>query len=145
MKLKKDGAATKRGVVSAIGCSAYSRKVVAWVKAQAKAIPGTLSVRHIFPRAFCIAKPTPGCAVVMTPWVDAEPQIREFKWASSHNVTEGADKIAAGDWCAIAYLVAEGNQRMVAFPLPNPTVLRSPRLGGGSVAPGCWASESKGK
>ena len=28
---------------------------------------------------------------------------------------------------------------------PNPTGQPPPRLGGGSVAPGCWASESKGK
>jgi len=27
----------------------------------------------------------------------------------------------------------------------NPTGQPPPRLGGGSVAPGCWASESKGK
>jgi len=35
--------------------------------------------------------------------------------------------------------------RAVAVYRSNPTGQPPPRFGGGSVAPGCWASESKGK
>lgn len=102
---------------SPVGLSAYSRKAVAWVRAQAMALEGTVAVKHIRPRAYCTAKPAPGCAVFITPWQDAEEQIRTPDFAGSAIVYEGVCDIAVGDWCALAYVVKSGNMRTVAFAL----------------------------
>jgi len=101
--------------------SPYSRKEIARVKAQAMKIRGAKSVSHIFPRAYCIAKPAPLCAVFVKPWMDAEAQIRMEKYSASDVIHEGAEDVRVGDWCALAYVACDGHQRTVAFKLePEP-------------------------
>ena len=99
--------------------SAYSVKMRKWVKDQAMKIRGARSVHHIYPRAYCIAKPAPLCAVFVTPWMDAEPQIRNQKYSASTIVHDGVEDVSAGDWCALAYVVTEGSGIRHAFKLPN--------------------------
>ena len=101
--------------------SAYSVKMRKWVKDQGMALDGTIAVRHIFPRAYCVAKPAPLCAVFATPWMDAEELVKMEKYSASVIVNEGVKDVKVGDWCAIAYVVRSGLQRHVAFKLPNAT------------------------
>jgi len=82
----------------------YSKKTIADIKRKAMKIKGALSVSHIYPRAYCIAKPAPGYAVFVTPFVDAEPQVRTEKYSSSEGVRAGAYDVNVGDWCSIAYV-----------------------------------------
>lgn len=98
--------------------SAYSRDTLRWVRSEAMKIKGAISVRHIYPRAYCVAKPAIMCAVFVTPWMDAEPQIRETEYSSSNMVYNGVQDVRVGDWCALAYVVTSGCQERYAFPLP---------------------------
>ena len=100
-------------------CSAYSRSVLAWVRKQASKIKGFESVCHIYPRAYCIAKPAPLCAVFVVPWMDSEPQVRSPEYSSSDVVNDGVADVAVGDWCAIAYVWARDSGQKYAFKLPN--------------------------
>jgi hypothetical protein len=85
----------------------YSRKAIADIKRKAmKVKPGVLGVSHIYPRAYCIAKPAPGYAVFVTPFVDAESKIRTPEYSSSESVRVGANDVRVGDWCSIAYVSA---------------------------------------
>lgn len=107
--------------------SAYSRNTLAWVKREGMKIDGARSVRHIYPRAYCIAKPAPLCAVFVTPWMDAEPQIRNKQYSASTTVHEGVADVEIGDWCALAYVVTDGCSQTVAFRLPNDMVTGAER------------------
>jgi len=98
--------------------SAYSIKMRKWVKDQGMKLHGSKSVSHIFPRAYCIAKPSPCCALFVKPWMDAEPLVRNKNDSSSDIVREGVNDVQVGDWCALAYVVRSGLQRTVAFKLP---------------------------
>lgn len=97
--------------------SVYSRAAIADIIKQGMKIRGAKQVRHIFPRAYCIAKPAPLCAVFVVPWMDAEPQIRMQEYSSSDIVREGVEGVNVGDWRALAYVASDGCSRMVAFPL----------------------------
>jgi len=87
-------------------------------------IKGAKSAGHLYPRAYCIAKPAPLCAVFVTPWMDAEPQICTPEYSASHTVYVGVDDVHVGDWCALAYVVTDGVQQIHAFQLPNNTLSR---------------------
>lgn len=82
-------------------------------------IKGATSVSHIYPRAYCIAKPAPMCAVFVTPWMDAEPQVRQSDCSSSHTVVHGVEKVRVGDWCSIAYVTTAGMGTQYVVGMPN--------------------------
>ena len=83
----------------------YSRAIIQHIKAAAKKqVKNCLSVSHIFPRAFCVAKTAPGCAVFAIPWKDAEEQIRKPEYSSYETVYQNVRDVQPGDWCAIAYV-----------------------------------------
>lgn len=88
--------------------SPYSQATLRRIKSLAKRIPRTVRVSHLYPRAYCVAKPSTGCAVFVTPWMDAEPQVRTPQFSSSHLVRDGVEKIVSGDWCSLAYVVTSG-------------------------------------
>ena len=74
-----------------------------------KTIRGAKSVAHIRPRALCIAKIAPGCAVFATPWMDSEPQVKEKEFSSYREVRgERVYDVKIGDWCSLAYVVTSG-------------------------------------
>jgi len=117
--MKKNTNAIGADSTSAFSGSAYSVKMRKWVKDQAMSLEGSIAVCHIFPRAYCVAKPAALCAVFVKPRMDAEPQVRNEKYSGSVTVYEGAENVNVGDWCAIAYVVRNGLARNVAFELPN--------------------------
>ena len=119
--MKKNTNAIGADSTSTFSGSAYSVKMRKWVKDQAMSLEGSIAVCHIFPRAYCVAKPAPLCAVFVEPWMDAESQVRNKKYSGSVTIDEGAENVNVGDWCAIAYVVRNGLARNVAFKLPNDT------------------------
>ena len=77
--------------------------------------PGVLSVAHILPRAYCVAKPAAYCAVFAVPLQDREPQVRDDPWATVQN--ESAKDVKHGDWCALAYIsTSDGAGSMHVLP-----------------------------
>ena len=120
--MKKNTNASGADSTATFSGSAYSVKMRKWVKDQAMSLEGSIAVCHIFPRAYCVAKPAALCAVFVKPWMDAEPQVRNERYkgySGSVTVYEGAENVSVGDWCAIAYVVRNGLARNVAFKLPN--------------------------
>jgi hypothetical protein len=84
--------------------SIYKRKSIAAIKAEAEKTHGATSVSHIFPRAYCVAKPEHfKCAVFAIPPCDAEPQAYHRSNIIIENET--AIKAEVGKWYSIAYCV----------------------------------------
>ena len=73
-------------------------------------------VRHIYPRAYIIAKTAPSCIVVATPWQDSENHIRDKKYSSFNTIRTFDDSLNVGDWCGVAYVCRIGIQDNVAIP-----------------------------
>ncbi len=97
--------------------SAYSKDTLTWLRKKAMRIKGAKSVCHLYPRAYCLAKPAPLCAVFLTPWMDAEPQVRNPQYSTSHLVYEGVQDVNPGDWCALAYVCTSSSGTLHAFKL----------------------------
>lgn len=77
--------------------------------------PGVISVAHVLPRAYCVAKPASYCAVFAVPACDREPQVRDDPWATVQN--ESAKDVKHGDWCALAYIsTSDGSGSMHVLP-----------------------------
>lgn len=95
--------------------SAYSRDIIRQIKAAAKKqFPNCVSVRHIFPRAYCVAKPATGCAVFAIPAMDAEPQLKllpSYPLCSSSEVIHGESVygVNVGEWVSLAYLTTQNS------------------------------------
>lgn len=87
--------------------SAFTRATIAAIKAEAKKYHDATKVRHIQPRAYCIAKPAPLCAVFVTPPCDAESQVPYSESTIIHD--KSVDGVRVGDWCALAYVKSESN------------------------------------
>lgn len=91
-------------------CRAYSRATLKQIWAVAMKITGATSVSHIYPRAYCVAKPAPLCAVFVTPWMDSEPQSRNYIYSASWTISgdSGIGGVTVGDWCSLAYITTPG-------------------------------------
>lgn len=61
-----------------------------------------VTLSHILPRAFCIAKPASSMAVFVVPTCDREPQVAADAYAVVQNET--ASEIQVGDWAVLAYV-----------------------------------------
>ena len=94
-------------------CSAFSRSLLTAIRAEAKRNYGANSVRHIYPRAYCIAKPAAWCGVFVVPPCDSEPQ------AITESLTvqnPSAKQAELGKWYCLAYCIDEagnGGQRVI--------------------------------
>lgn len=108
----------RKNVPSKMGGSAYSRNALRWLRNEAMKVDGVISVKHLFPRVYCIAKPAPLCAVFVKPWMDSEPQVRNPEYSAFDVVYEGVHDVRVGDWCSLAYVVKKGCSQMMAFPIP---------------------------
>ncbi len=96
----------------------YSQAIIRRIKAAAKKqVKDCRSVCHIFPRAYCVAKPAPGCAVFAIPWQDAEEQIRKPEYSSYETVHQNVGNVKAGDWCSLAYVVAPSSSETYVIDL----------------------------
>ena len=82
--------------------SAFARATITAIRKEAIASHDAISVRHIHPRAYCVAKPAPCCAVFAIPSCDSEPQLRNKQSVSIHNGT--ASIAVVGGWYSLAYV-----------------------------------------
>ena len=99
--------------------SAYSQDIIKRIKAAAKKqVPSCRSVSHIFPRAYCVAKPAPSCAIFAIPWQDAEKLVRKPEYSSYETVYKNVGNVQAGDWRAIAYIATVFNAEPYVIDLP---------------------------
>lgn len=61
-----------------------------------------VSVSHITPRAYCVAKTASHAAVFVVPPADNEPQVANSNTTTVHGPSCADVKL--GDWCALAYV-----------------------------------------
>lgn len=85
----------------------YKQAVIRRIRQEAMKIKGVTGVRHIHPRAYCIAKPAACCAVFVVPPCDHEPHLRSFEPNNSAELIQNnsAAKVKVGDWCSLAYVI----------------------------------------
>ncbi len=75
-------------------------------------------VRHVHPRAFVVGYAAPQCLVVAYPWLDSEPQVRDFDKNNPLGLVRCFDKsLKPGDWCSMAYVVSARGGETVAIPV----------------------------
>lgn len=89
-----------------IHAPAYTRKEIARLREMGMRYPVSkwskpVSVSHITPRAYCVAKPADWMAVFVVPPPDSEPQVRHRPYTVVQN--SSAQEVKLGDWCALAY------------------------------------------
>jgi|GEM_PF-5919118 len=93
--------------------SAFSRSLLSAIRAEAKRNHYATSVRHVYPRAYCVAKPAEWCAVFAVPPCDSESNaIRESVTVQNRS----AECAEPGKWYSLAYCVHDvGNahQRVI--------------------------------
>ena len=62
-------------------------------------------VRHIRPTSRVVGYAAPMCLVVETPWLEAEPHMREQTREYPLEIVREFDpSLRAGDWCIVAYV-----------------------------------------
>lgn len=93
----------KRREKRTIHCPSFSRAAVREIIREAKKqIPSAKYVLHIHPRAYCVSKPAPWCAVFAIPECDNEPQVAyKSGCLVQHHSASG---VKLGDWCSLAYV-----------------------------------------
>lgn len=77
-----------------------------------------VSVRHIRPTSYVIGHAAPHCLIVVTPWMEAEPHMRD--WDRQHplqTITTFDQALKAGDWCIVAYVATKHGGENVAIPV----------------------------
>ncbi len=93
----------------------YSRGALSALKRLGMRVKGAVSVHHLYPRAYCVCKPAPLCAVVLHCPDDSEVQIPDDY--ADDIIREGAEKVKKGDWCATAYVSTATCQTQYIFTL----------------------------
>ena len=74
------------------------------------------SIRHIYPRAYLLAKLASACILVSTPYQDAEKHMRDKEYSSYNTINYFESTLQVGDWCGVAYICMDGIQTNVAIP-----------------------------
>jgi len=92
------------GSCPAASCSAFARATITAIRKEAFANHDAISVSHIHPRAYCVAKPAPCCAVFAVPSCDFEPQVRDKQSVIIRNGTASASVV--GGWYSLAYVMS---------------------------------------
>lgn len=80
----------------------YNSATIAAIKAEAKRQFGKHGIRHIRPRAYCVAKTADWCAAFVIPSCDAEEWVADKKACLIQN--KSAESVSIGDWCSLAYV-----------------------------------------
>ena len=81
----------------------YQRKYIQHLKALARAHePNLVSLSHVLPRCYCVAKPNAHFAVLVCPPCDREPQVAQDTTITVHH--SSAQTINVGDWAAVGYV-----------------------------------------
>lgn len=102
---------------------AYTRKEIARLRERGMRYPVSkwskvLSVSHITPRAYCVAKPAALAAVFAVPPADKEPQVSDHAFVTVQN--DSVSGVKLGDWCALAYLSTTTCGEIVALEILQP-------------------------
>lgn len=91
---------------------AAAQAVKAWCEAQGIEVQ---QIAHIYPRAYVLGKAAPRCMVLAVPWQDSEPLCKALdKLRPLQLISLFDEGLAAGMWCAAAYVVSPGAGQMVA-------------------------------
>lgn len=77
-----------------------------------------VSVSHITPRAFCVAKTHTNCAVFAVPTCDREPQVSQSQYTTVQH--KSCADVQTGDWCAIAYVMTQSSGQPVVLEILQP-------------------------
>jgi hypothetical protein len=77
-----------------------------------------VSVSHITPRAFCVAKTRTNCAVFAVPTCDREPQVSQSHYTTVQH--KSCADVQTGDWCAIAYVMTQSSGQPVVLEILQP-------------------------
>lgn len=75
-------------------------------------------VRHIYTRAYVLAKLAPQCIVVAYPWQDSEPHLRSPELDRGFTSVNDFDPtLETGHWCALGYITTphSGSHAAVAL------------------------------
>lgn len=97
------GEAIRSGRKECASPKGYDEKEIAeMIAAAIKAFPTLTHISHILPRAYCIAKPAPCCAVFVVPPEDREPQTQCD--GTIFVQEKEAFEIETGDWARLAYI-----------------------------------------
>ncbi len=90
--------------------------IIKWCKKNKTAL--IRSPRHIHPRAYVIGYAGPGCIVVASPWVDAEPMCKKFEKDNTLEIIRKFDKsITAGSWVTTSYVITKSAGEPIAIPV----------------------------
>jgi hypothetical protein len=91
--------------------------VTAWCEGQGRNWRLTSRPRHVHPRAYVVGYAAPLAIVVAQPWMDSEPQVRDYTRRNPLTIVRNFDRsLKAGDWCITAYVCRDGSQETVAIP-----------------------------
>ena len=88
-----------------------NEKQIRWL---ARSFSKNVIILEVIPRAYCVAKPAPGCAVFSTPWRDYRKHLVKSEnklYNSSVTITEisasdSVFNVQLGDWRTLVYGVA---------------------------------------
>lgn len=72
-----------------------------------------LSVSHVIPRAYCVAKPVLHMAVFAVPGMDREQYVKGDVFVIVQNDT--CKDVQHGDWCSLGYVSTERCGQMVVI------------------------------
>lgn len=73
---------------------------------------------HISPTCYVIGFAAPGCLIIARPWMDAEPQVRDFQKSNPLDIVRNFDRsLKPGDWCIAAYVSTDGCGESYAIPV----------------------------
>lgn len=103
--------------------AAFTRRELARLKSLAQQIKHSWetvsSVSHITPRAFCVAKTAPLCAVFAVPSCDREPQVSGLAYTTVNH--RSCADVQTGDWCALAYVMTQSSGQPVVLEILQPS------------------------
>jgi hypothetical protein len=98
----------------------YTSGYISKIKAAAmKQVKNASDVRHIKPRAYCIAKPAPCCAVFVTPPQDSEEHLRGIQNSTAETCHENVTHCEVGKWYVLAYVCTPGCSQIHVINVPN--------------------------
>ena len=87
--------------------------IAAWVQKRGDVV---VAIRHVQPRGYVVARLAESCLLVATPWVDAEPHMRErHKRLGVEWVHVFESSLSTGDWCSVAYVSTPDRGQPVAI------------------------------
>jgi len=102
---------------------AFTRVEMARLKALARAAAlnawdKVVSVSHITPRAFCVAKTHPQCAVFVVPPCDCEQQVSRSQYTTVQH--QSCADVQTGEWCALAYVMTQSSGQVIVLEILRP-------------------------